>query len=248
MPQPLRRSASIESFRLSTRTERKVQRPQPSLMSIPPELRLRILGYLVNGGRAIDSDAAGHTCIHTGNGTRFYLHRRRLNCPCTELVWPLAVNKTLFAEAIPVLYSTTELHVCLPANGTFKFVKNEPTTVARKLPRYAYPHIRRIALIGCLDNISGLTSRDEGTGQMYDRHGFHVRAEELHDVVSLSRAENVRLKVPCILPGVVMAKAPGVIEASTLGTEIREKLTAVLDARVQALSFDMSVKDISDGV
>ncbi|KAF7191487.1 Soluble epoxide hydrolase [Pseudocercospora fuligena] len=87
-----------------------------SFMGIPPEMRLRIYDFLLDGDRITDMPVTfgrKHSCeTNTYNGPR----QDNLKCTCAKTVFPqiLAVNKLVFAEAAPLLYATTELRLALP--------------------------------------------------------------------------------------------------------------------------------------
>lgn len=87
-----------------------------SFMGIPPEMRLRIYDFLLDGSRITDMlapDGSKHFCrSNIYHGPR----PDDLRCTCAKIVFPqiLAANKTVFAEAAPVLYATRELRIALP--------------------------------------------------------------------------------------------------------------------------------------
>ena len=79
-------------------------------------MRLRIYDFLLDGNRIKDMpaiDGEQHCCrSNIYHGPR----PDDLRCTCAKILFPqiLAVNKTVFAEAAPVLYANTELRIALP--------------------------------------------------------------------------------------------------------------------------------------
>ncbi|EME78035.1 uncharacterized protein MYCFIDRAFT_179485 [Pseudocercospora fijiensis CIRAD86] len=90
-----------------------------SFMGIPPEMRLRIYDFLLNGSRITDLKTPyglPHSCYVD---SRFEGPEEQLKCRCARPVHPqiLAVNHLVFEEAFNVMYGTTELRLRLPECG-----------------------------------------------------------------------------------------------------------------------------------
>jgi hypothetical protein len=246
--------------------------PQASFMGLPPELRMYIYGYLVNGGRIMDPGAAGHTCMNTSNGYRNHYTPSPLKCPCTEKVCPqiLATNSTIYMEAMPVLYSSTEFHVSFPT------WLDRPTSIRarlRNLPESGIVHIKRIALIGLDNRMVGHNLRTSYENSIADSskwltshnikpievrlcmgmllgslgdHNLHGPA--FSDLLILPRVNKLLLEVPCIIRGGEDSQQRLAYygpRASAAILDSRHKLIAALRARAQTLGVGVDIEDVS---
>ncbi|KJX98389.1 hypothetical protein TI39_contig414g00010 [Zymoseptoria brevis] len=273
-PQILRRSSEIKAKNETSTPTNPTEQPQDyaraSFMGLPVEMRMRIYGFLVNGGRVMDPGCAGSGCV--GHG--------QLKCHCTESVWPqiLATNSVIFMEAMPVLYSTTEFHVGFPRLG-----QSEPTlpscrTALSASPKYGAPHIRRLALCAILEEMSIAVCRGETQMDDLSLHWIwlssldlnlvcvrlyliasparamtcrHVDVTPFVGLLSTCQVRKILVQIPCnidenIDPDSGDSDVDVEDENGVRTNKLRDKLLAALRKKAEQLDHRPKIIDISD--
>lgn len=126
-------------------------------MGIAVETRLQIYEYLLVPHctpRDLEMlNQSGHCCMHDRGPKGHIFENKYIVCKCAaKNVFPqiLATNKTIFNEAVQILYENTELKVFLP-DVNLKLAS--PSTsrlgaVIDHVPHHALGCIRRIAIVG----------------------------------------------------------------------------------------------------
>ncbi|SMR60226.1 unnamed protein product [Zymoseptoria tritici ST99CH_1A5] len=287
-PQILRRSSRIKAKNETSTPTKPAEQPQDypraSFMGLPVEMRMRIYGFLVNGGRVIDPGANGSECAREnggrgklGDGTRFLFVAPK--CSCTESVWPqiLATNSVIFMEAMPVLYSTTAFHVGFPKFGDGR--SPSCRTALSTLPKYGASHIRHLVLSATLGLMSIAIYRPESHMDDLSLHWTWLRSLDLKLVsirlcliaeavramtclhldvtpfiglLSVSRAENIWLQVPCDIDEDVEYDSDDgdmdylVDENDVRTNRLRDKLLAALRTEAKRMDHHPDIVDISD--
>lgn len=116
-------------------------------MGLPVELRLQIYSSLL-GGEPAAVGMRHHCCFVSGKIHRSLPPARTIKCDCASKTWPqiLAANKSIFREAMPVLYNNLEMRIVLPDDNLGCGTSFQRGLSA--IPHYGLDHVHNIVLVG----------------------------------------------------------------------------------------------------
>ncbi|KAF7193235.1 hypothetical protein HII31_05461 [Pseudocercospora fuligena] len=123
-----------------------------SPMALPPELRLRIYEYVFDC-RPISPES--HCCSKTKLVSREVGKQLPMKCSCKsgpQYPQILRVCKTIFQEAMPIMYNNLELRVVLPPPGALIFQRTLLGSHIPIVPEYATKYIKKLVFVAARHN------------------------------------------------------------------------------------------------